>query len=77
MRWGMKRQFASNDTGSMDDMIDSVLASLPLRAMVVMSPGMSFGILDRIIATLNADVRGIIRPRRPTDSPVHGDERRG
>ena len=64
MRWGMRRQFASNDTGSMDDMVEAVLASLPLRAFVMMSPGMSFGILDRIIATLNRDVRGVIRPGR-------------
>ncbi len=68
MRWGMRRQFASNDTGSMDDMVETVLASLPLRSFVMMSPGMSFAILDRIIATLNADVRGIIRTR-PSRAP--------
>jgi beta-glucosidase len=76
MRWGMRRQFASNDTGSMDDMVDAVLESLPLRSIVMMSPGMSFAILDRIIATLNADVRGIIRPR-PTGSPARADDQRG
>jgi beta-glucosidase len=71
MRWGMKRQFASNDTGSMDDMVEVVLASLPLRSFVMMSPGMSFGILDRIVATLNGDVRGVIRPgRRPHGAPL-------
>ena len=61
----------------MDDMVDAVLASLPLRAIVTMSPGMSFGILDRIIASLNADVRGIIRPRRPTGSDPHARDQRG
>ena len=71
MRWGMRRQFASNDTGSMDDMVEVVLASLPLRSFVMMSPGMSFGILDRIVATLNGDVRGVIRPgRRPDGAPL-------
>ncbi len=77
MRWGMRRQFASNDTGSMDDMVEAVLAGLPLRAMVTMSPGMSFAILDRIIASLNSDVRGIIRPQRPTGSSARADDRRG
>ncbi len=77
MRWGMKRQFAANNTDNMDDMVDAVLASLPLRAIVTMSPGMSFGILDRIIASLNADVRGIIRPRRPTGSDPHARDQRG
>ncbi|HYN56427.1 MAG TPA: glycoside hydrolase family 3 C-terminal domain-containing protein [Motilibacterales bacterium] len=66
MRWGMQRQFASQNTDNLDDMIDAVLASLPLRAVVMMAPGMNFGVLDRIIAALNADLRGVIRPRRST-----------
>lgn len=77
MKWGMRRQFASNDTGSMDDMVDTVVAGLPLRAIVMMTPGMSFAILDRIIASLNSDLRGIIRPRRPTGSPSRADDQRG
>ncbi len=69
MRWGMNRQFASANTDNMDDMVETVLASLPLRAFVTMAPGMSFAILDRIIAALNADVRGVIRPGRPGTVP--------
>ena len=42
MRWGMPRQFAANNTDNMDDMVEAVLASLPLRAVVMMSTGMSF-----------------------------------
>jgi hypothetical protein len=46
-------------------MVDAVLVGLPLRAFVMMSPRMSFGIVDRVIATLNADPLGVLRPRRP------------
>jgi beta-glucosidase len=65
MRWGIQRKFADTETGNMDDMLDAVLVGLPLRAFVMMSPGMSFGVIDRIVATLNGDLRAVLRPRPP------------
>ncbi len=64
MRWGIQRKFADTETGNMDDMVDAVLVGLPLRAFVMMSPAMSFGVIDRIIATLNGDLLGVLRPPR-------------
>ena len=74
MRWGIRRKFANTDTGNMDDMVEAVLAGLPLRAFVTMSPAMSFAIIDRIIAALNADLRGVLRPGRPSGRN-HGSRR--
>jgi beta-glucosidase len=65
MRWGIQRKLADTETGNTEHMVDAVLVGLPLRAFVMMSPSMSFGIIDRIIATLNNDLRGVLRPRRP------------
>lgn len=46
------------------DLVEAVLAGLPLRVIVALTPGMTFAGLDRMIALLNGDVRGIVRPRR-------------
>jgi hypothetical protein len=64
MRWGITGQFGE-DAASAGDVVDSVLAGLPLRAFVTMAGGkVTFALLDRIIAALNADPRGMLRPRR-------------
>ena len=65
MRWGIQRKFADNETGNMDDMLEAVLEGLPLRSFATMSPALGFTALDRIIATLNGDLRGVLRPGRP------------
>jgi beta-glucosidase len=77
MRWGITRTFDDTETGNTQDMVDAVLVGLPLRAFVMMSPTMSFGIIDRIIATLNADPRGVLRPRRPHVGTTGGSGTRG
>jgi beta-glucosidase len=77
MRWGITRTFADTETGNTQDMVDAVLVGLPLRAFVMMSPTMSFGIIDRIIATLNADPLGVLRPRRPHVGTTGGSGTRG
>ncbi|MGB7981384.1 MAG: glycoside hydrolase family 3 C-terminal domain-containing protein [Candidatus Nanopelagicales bacterium] len=47
------------------DMLATVIAEMPLRTFVQMSGGrLSFGLLDRVIAALNLDPRGVLRPRR-------------
>jgi beta-glucosidase len=77
MRWGIQRKFADTETGNMDDMLDAVLVGLPLRAFVMMSPGMSFGVIDRIVATLNGDLRAVLRPRPPGADAVGPGQGRG
>ncbi len=47
------------------DMMATVAAGMPLRAFVQMAGGgLSFGLLDRVIAAMNGDPRGVLRPRR-------------
>ncbi len=62
MRWGIQRKFADNETGNMDDMLEAVLEGLPLRSFATMSPALGFATLDRMIASLNNDLRGVLRP---------------
>ncbi|MCU0263091.1 MAG: glycoside hydrolase family 3 C-terminal domain-containing protein [Candidatus Nanopelagicales bacterium] len=64
IRWGLERTLAATETGNMDDFTEAVLAQLPLRSIATSSP-VSFAALDRTIASLNNDVRGVLRPRRP------------
>jgi hypothetical protein len=64
VRWGIQRKFAATETGNMDDLTEAVLAELPLRAIATSSP-VSLAALDRMIASLNNDVRGVLRPSRP------------
>jgi beta-glucosidase len=63
LRRAMARQFAGSVSEGLDEMVDSVLAGMPLRAFVVLTPGLTFGMLDRLLAVLNGDVRGVVRPR--------------
>ncbi len=47
------------------DMMATVMAEMPLRGFVQMAGGtLGFGVLDRVIAVLNGDPRGVLRPRR-------------
>jgi hypothetical protein len=65
MRWGIQRKLTDNETGSLDDLVEAVLAELPLRSIATMSPSLGFAGLDRMIASLNNDLRGVLRPRGP------------
>ena len=76
VRWGIQRKFAATETGNMDDLTEAVLAELPLRAIATSSP-VSLPALDRMIASLNNDLRGVVRPRRPGGGPAGADEARG
>ena len=76
MRWGIRRTFADNDTGSMDDMLEAVLDGLPLRSFVSMSPALNFTAVDRIIAALNADPLGVLRPGRSHAGATSPTDRR-
>ncbi len=76
MRWGIQRKFADNETGNMDDMLEAVLEGLPLRSFATMSPALGFTALDRIIATLNGDLRGVLRPGRPQSGTTGPADRR-
>jgi beta-glucosidase len=63
MEWGIRRKFGE-DAEQAGDVARTVLAGLPLRAFVTMAGGrLSFAMLDRLIAGLNRDVRGVLRPR--------------
>jgi beta-glucosidase len=77
MRWGIQRTFAGTETGNMDDMLDAVLAGLPLRSFATMSPALDFAALDRIIATLNGDLLGVLRPRGRTGGAAGTSDARG
>jgi len=75
IRWGLERTLAATETGNMDDFTEAVLAQLPLRSIATSSP-VSFAALDRMIASLNNDLRGVLRPRRPaTGSTAVGGTR--
>jgi beta-glucosidase len=64
MKWGITRQFGA-DAEAAGDVVDTVLAGLPLRALVSMADGkVTFGVLVRLLAALNGDLRGVLRPRR-------------
>ena len=76
MRWGIQRKFADNQTGNMDDMLEAVLEGLPLRSFATMSPALGFTALDRIIATLNGDLRGVLRPGRNHSGTTGPGDRR-
>jgi beta-glucosidase len=76
MRWGIQRKFADNETGNMDDMLEAVLEGLPLRSFATMSPALGFTALDRVIATLNGDVGGVLRPGRPQSGTTGPADRR-
>ncbi len=76
MRWGIQRKFADNQTGNMDDMLEAVLEGLPLRSFATMSPALGFTALDRIIATLNGDLRGVLRPGRHHSGTTGPGDRR-
>ena len=60
----------------MDDMLEAVLEGLPLRSFATMSPALGFTALDRIIATLNSDLRGVLRPGRPHSGTTGPGDRR-
>jgi len=55
--------FKAEDNKGTDDLVAAVLESMPLRSFVLMAPGVGFGAVDRLIAVLNGDLRGVIRPR--------------
>ena len=77
MRWGIQRKFADNETGNMDEMLEAVLEGLPLRSFATMSPALGFAALDRMIASLNNDLRGVLRPggaHSATTRPRHRRE---
>jgi beta-glucosidase len=76
IRWGLQRTLAATETGNMDDFTQAVLAQLPLRSIATSSP-VSFAVLDRIIASLNNDVHGVLRPRRPGGVLAGAGEGRG
>lgn len=63
MRLGMKRMFKAEDNKGTDDLVAAVLESMPLRSIAMMAPGVSLGMIDRLVAVLNGDLRGVIRPR--------------
>lgn len=63
MRLGMKRMFKAEDNKGTDDLVAAVLESMPLRSFALMAPGVSLGMIDRLVAVLNGDLRGVIRPR--------------
>ncbi len=60
----LARQFSAEDTEGVEDLVEAVLAGLPLRSFVLMGAGVSFPVLDRVIAALNGDVRRVVRPGR-------------
>lgn len=64
LRRVMARQFSAADTEGIEDLVDALLAGMPLRSFVLMGAGISFPTLDRLIALLNADPRGLLRPPR-------------
>jgi beta-glucosidase len=76
MRWGVQRQLADNETGNMDDMLDAVLSGLPLRAFATRSPALGFAALDRMIASLNNDLRGVLRPGDSHSGTTRAGDRR-
>ncbi len=76
MRWGIQRKFADTETGNMDDMLEAVLEGLPLRSFATMSPALDFTALDRIIATLNGDLLGVLRPGRSQSGATRAEDRR-
>lgn len=64
VRWTLLRQFGA-DAQAAGDVVDPVLAGMPLRAFVSMAGGkVTLGALDRVLAALNGDLRGVLRPRR-------------
>ena len=53
MRRQMDRMIPGDDDGSLRELMESVVASMPLRGLAGMGPGLTPAMLDRIIAALN------------------------
>lgn len=53
MRRRMDKMIPDDDDGSLRELMDNVVVSLPLRGFVAMGPGLTPSMLDRIVAALN------------------------
>jgi hypothetical protein len=61
MRRQMDRMIPGDDDGSLRELMESVVASMPLRGLAGMAPGLTPAMLDRIIAALNGQWLRAIR----------------
>ena len=58
-----RRQLTDEGLEAGDEMMAAGIAEMPLRTFVQFSGGrLSTGLLDRVLAALNGDVRGLVRP---------------
>ena len=65
LRSAAARQVPPEDLDTNAEMFAAVVGEMPLRSFVLLSGGkLSFGLIDRLLAALNGDLRGLIRGRR-------------
>ncbi len=65
LMWGISRRISAEDLDGAPDVLRSVMATMPLRTFVQMSGGaLSLSGLDRVLAGLNGDLRGVLRRGR-------------
>lgn len=70
LRAAAARRVSAADLDTSEEMVTAGIAELPLRGFVMFSNGaLSLRMLDRVVAALNADLRGVLRPRHRPASP--------
>lgn len=64
LRAAAARRISAADLDTSEEMVTAGIAELPLRGFVMFSDGaLSLRMLDRVVAALNADLRGVLRPQ--------------